>query len=186
MPGEYERRREQAEAQKDHELPASQERDMDDGPVSGGPNGGQTLGHGQDPGWRSQAPEGTSAQAPAEGARQEGGDRLHQQQEQQQQQQQGGAMFQGGGDGAGHEGHPHSRVREHMEVVGADGVHLGTVDAVDGERIKLTRADSGSGAVDGQRGRHHYLPVGLVAAVEGNRVRLSANADVAYGMEELD
>ena len=29
-------------------------------------------------------------------------------------------------------------VREHMEVIGADGVHIGTVDHVDGDRIKLT------------------------------------------------
>ena len=39
-----------------------------------------------------------------------------------------------------------SKIREHMEVVGADGVHVGTVDKVDGERIKLTKADSGEGA----------------------------------------
>ena len=32
-----------------------------------------------------------------------------------------------------------------MEVVGADGVHIGTVDKVDGDRIKLTKADSGMG-----------------------------------------
>lgn len=35
-----------------------------------------------------------------------------------------------------------SKIREHMEVVGADGVHIGTVDKVEGQRIKLTRADS--------------------------------------------
>ena len=34
-------------------------------------------------------------------------------------------------------------IREHMEVIGADGVHLGTVDHVEDDRIKLTRADSG-------------------------------------------
>ena len=56
--------------------------------------------------------------------------------------------------------HDHSAIKEDMNVIGADGVHIGTVDHLDGERIKLTRADS----VDG---RHHYLPAGLVAAVEG-------------------
>ena len=35
-------------------------------------------------------------------------------------------------------------VREHMEVIGADGVHVGTVDKVEGNRIKLTRKDSGA------------------------------------------
>ena len=36
-------------------------------------------------------------------------------------------------------------IREHMEVIGADGVHLGTVDRIEGNRIKLIRADSGIG-----------------------------------------
>lgn len=72
-----------------------------------------------------------------------------------------------------------SAVAEHMEVVGADGVHLGTVDRVEGERIKLTRADSGS-----HGDHHHYISGGLVAAVEGNQVRLSANADAAALLEE--
>lgn len=72
-----------------------------------------------------------------------------------------------------------SEVREHMEVIGADGVHLGTVDKVEGGRIKLTKADSGSHA-----DHHHYVAGGLVAAVEGDRVRLSANADAAALLEE--
>ena len=71
-------------------------------------------------------------------------------------------------------------IREHMEVIGADGVHLGTVDHVEGERIKLTRADSGVAHTDHQ----HYIPRGLVAEVEGDRVRLSANADVAAALFE--
>ena len=37
------------------------------------------------------------------------------------------------------------KVREHMEVIGADGVHVGTVDRVEGDRIKLTKKDSGAG-----------------------------------------
>lgn len=72
-------------------------------------------------------------------------------------------------------------IRERMEVIGADGVHLGTVDRVEGDRIKLIRADSGQGS---HEGHHHYLPIGLVAEVEGNQVRLSANADVALHFEE--
>ncbi len=70
-------------------------------------------------------------------------------------------------------------IKEHMEVIGADGVHLGTVDKVEGDRIKLTRADSGSHA-----DHHHYISGGLVAEVEGNKVRLSANADNAALLEE--
>lgn len=72
-------------------------------------------------------------------------------------------------------------IKEHMEVIGADGVHIGTVDHLDGDRIKLTKADSGMG---GHRDHHHYISRGLVAGVEGAKVRLSANADVAVTMEE--
>jgi hypothetical protein len=72
-------------------------------------------------------------------------------------------------------------IREGMEVIGADGVHVGTVDRIDGDRIKLTRKDSGQGS---HEGHHHYLSRGLVAEVEGDQVRLSANADVAVSLEE--
>lgn len=74
-----------------------------------------------------------------------------------------------------------SQIREHAEVIGADGVHVGTVDHVDGDRIKLVKADSGMG---GHQGHHHYIPGGLVAAVEDGTVRLSANGDVAVTFEE--
>ena len=72
-------------------------------------------------------------------------------------------------------------IKEHMEVIGADGVHVGTVDHLDGDRIKLTKKDSGQG---GHEGHHHYISRGLVAEVEGDKVRLSANADVAATFEE--
>ena len=74
-----------------------------------------------------------------------------------------------------------SRVKEHMEVIGADGVHIGTVDRVENGRIKLTKADSGEGR---HKGHHHFVDLGLVAAVEGQQVRLSANAAVAVTLEE--
>jgi hypothetical protein len=74
-----------------------------------------------------------------------------------------------------------SQIREHAEVIGADGTKVGTVDRVEGDRIKLTRADSGMGA---HKGHHHFIPLGLVADIEGGKVRLSANADVAVTFEE--
>ena len=37
-------------------------------------------------------------------------------------------------------------IKEHMEVIGADGVHIGTVDKIEGGRIKLTKKDSGEGS----------------------------------------
>ena len=74
-----------------------------------------------------------------------------------------------------------SAIREHMEVIGADGVHIGTVDRVEENRIKLTKQDSGQGT---HQGHHHYISTALVAEVEGDKVRLSANADVAVTFEE--
>jgi len=91
------------------------------------------------------------------------------------------SQFAQAGGQQGGSGAAFDAVREHMEVVGADGVHLGTVDAIEGERIKLTRPDSGMGS---HQGHHHYVSRGLVAAVEGNRVRLSATAANAYALEE--
>ena len=64
-------------------------------------------------------------------------------------------------------------IREHMEVIGADGGHIGTVDHMDGNRIKLTKSDRGSG------GEHHYIPAGMVADVEGDKVRVSFNSTLA-------
>ena len=72
-------------------------------------------------------------------------------------------------------------IKEHMEVIGADGVHVGTVDHIDGDRIKLTKKDSGEGS---HEGHHHFISRGLVAGIEGDQVRLSANGDVAVTFEE--
>jgi hypothetical protein len=77
----------------------------------------------------------------------------------------------------------HAKIKEHAEVVGADGVHVGTVDRVEGDRIKLTKVDSGEGS---HQGHHHFIELSLVADVEGETVRLSANADVAVTFEEED
>jgi hypothetical protein len=73
-------------------------------------------------------------------------------------------------------------IREHMEVIGADGVHIGTVDRVEENRIKLIRADSGLGHEE----HHHYLPRGLVAEVEGDKVRLTARGDVVADLFEQE
>ena len=74
-----------------------------------------------------------------------------------------------------------TEIKEHMEVIGADGVHVGTVDKVEGNRIKLTKKDSGEGS---HKGHHHYIDRGLVAGIEGDKVRLSATGAVAVTMEE--
>src|SRR3954463_16262507 len=72
-----------------------------------------------------------------------------------------------------------SRIREHMEIIGADGVHVGTVDKVEGDRIKLIKADSGS-----HSSHHHYVSTGLVADIEGDKIRLSAKGDNAGPPQE--
>jgi hypothetical protein len=66
-------------------------------------------------------------------------------------------------------------IREHMEVVGSDGGHVGTVDKVEGDRIKLTKKDD----PDGSGAHHHYLSLGAVASVSGGQVRLSVPAEQA-------
>jgi hypothetical protein len=68
---------------------------------------------------------------------------------------------------------------ERMNIIGADGVHIGTVHRLEGHRIKMVKADSGS-----HGDHHHFISTGLVAAVENDQVRLSANADSAILLEE--
>lgn len=74
-----------------------------------------------------------------------------------------------------------NEIKENMEVIGADGVHVGTVDKVEGSRIKLTKKDSGEGS---HKGHHHYISVGLVATVEADKVRLSATGANAFMFRE--
>jgi len=75
---------------------------------------------------------------------------------------------------------PLSGIKEHMNVIGADGVHVGTVDKVEGGRIKLVKDDAGEGH---HKGHHHFIDGNLVAGIEGSTVRLSANGDVAVEHE---
>jgi hypothetical protein len=79
-----------------------------------------------------------------------------------------------------------SAIREHMEVIGADGAHVGTVDCVKGEKVVLTKSDSAA-QLEGGEGpvqKHHYIPLGLVAEIEGDQVRLSATGANAVLFEE--
>ena len=68
-------------------------------------------------------------------------------------------------------------IRQHMMVHaqgtgsmnGVAGEHIGTVDAVEGDRIKLTKNDSPDRM-------HHYIPLAWVKSVEGNTVHLSKDS----------
>lgn len=64
------------------------------------------------------------------------------------------------------------KVREHMEVVGADGTHIGTVDHVRGDRILLTKTDKDAG------NHHHSIPCGWIQSVE-DKVTLAKSAEEA-------
>jgi short-subunit dehydrogenase len=65
-------------------------------------------------------------------------------------------------------------IKEHMEVVGSDNEHIGTVDdVVEGSMIKLTKNDPASG------GRHHIIPTEWISNIEQNRIRLNKTATEA-------
>ena len=64
------------------------------------------------------------------------------------------------------------RVAEHMEVVGSDGRHVGTVDCTRGDALILTKSDAAAG------GHHHAIPCGWVEAVD-DKVKLNLSADEA-------
>ncbi len=61
------------------------------------------------------------------------------------------------------------KIEEHMEVVCSKGMHVGTVDHVEGNQIKLTKNDS-------EDGMHHMIPTALVASVDA-KVHLSKPCD---------
>jgi hypothetical protein len=63
-------------------------------------------------------------------------------------------------------------VKEHQEVVGSDGAHVGTVDHVRSDHILLTKTDKDAG------GHHHSIPSSWVASV-GDTVQLSRTAEEA-------
>lgn len=65
---------------------------------------------------------------------------------------------------------------KHMEVIDDNGSYIGTIDQVEGDRIKLVRTDSRN-AVD------QYVLLSQVAVIEGNRVRLRERGDNDFGME---
>ncbi len=62
-----------------------------------------------------------------------------------------------------------NKVEEHMDVVGSDGEHVGTVDKVRGDRILLTKNDADAG------GRHHSIPSSWLQSVD-SKVTLSKSA----------
>ena len=66
------------------------------------------------------------------------------------------------------------RIREHMEVTTHTGEHVGTVDNVHDDKIKLTRSDSSDGA-------HHFLSLENVEKIDDNRVYLKQGTPIPMG-----
>lgn len=64
-------------------------------------------------------------------------------------------------------------IREHMEVVGSDGGHVGRVDHVVGQDIELAKLDLGSGL------KHHLIPLSWVDDVIDDKVRLNITKEAA-------
>ena len=67
------------------------------------------------------------------------------------------------------------RIKEHMEVANSEGLHVGTVDEVDGDKIKLTKSDSADDM-------HHFLMVDDVEKIDDNRVYLKQDARIPEGL----
>ena len=68
-----------------------------------------------------------------------------------------------------------SLIKEHAEIVGACGTHVGTVDGLEGDFIKLTRGDS-------QDSKHHYLPVAAVADIQEGKITMLVNREATLSM----
>ena len=64
-----------------------------------------------------------------------------------------------------------NQIREHMEVKGSDGMHVGTVDHMEDGRIKLTKSDPASG------GMHHYVDMDMVAEIKDGAICLNKSAE---------
>jgi len=67
------------------------------------------------------------------------------------------------------------RIKQHMEIADHAGRHVGTVDDIDGDRMKLTRSDSSNGT-------HHFIALDQVDRIADNRVYLKESVAVPVGM----
>lgn len=61
-----------------------------------------------------------------------------------------------------------TQIREQMKVVGSNGQPVGTVDRVEGNRIKLTKNDSPDG-------EHRYVELSEVSEIKNGEVCVSGN-----------
>jgi hypothetical protein len=64
-------------------------------------------------------------------------------------------------------------ILEHMEVIASCGMHVGVVDHIEGNSIKLTKSDANAA------GQHHFIPLDWVARVD-QHVHLSKNSEEVF------
>lgn len=67
------------------------------------------------------------------------------------------------------------RIKEHMEVADSGGRHIGIVDEVVDDRIKLTKTDSDDGA-------HHFIAIDQVDRIDDNRIYLKQGTPIPIGV----
>ena len=65
-----------------------------------------------------------------------------------------------------------STIKEHLEVIGSDGEHVGRVDKVMGDLIELAKLDLAGGF------KHHMIPVSWVDHVD-DHVHLNVTQEAA-------
>lgn len=69
-----------------------------------------------------------------------------------------------------------TQIEKHMEVVGADGQHVGTVDCVG---IKTTKNDPAA------HDQHHFFKLEMIDSVADGKVKLTMSASEAFAAEKM-
>ena len=67
------------------------------------------------------------------------------------------------------------RIKEHMEIADSAGQHVGTVDEVEGDAIKLTKSDSSDDI-------HHFIALDSVEKIDDNRIYLKEGTRLPEGL----
>ena len=67
------------------------------------------------------------------------------------------------------------RIKEQMEVTDCNGRHVGTVDDVKDDAIKLTRSDSADEI-------HHFVAIDDIEKIDDNRIYLKETARIPAGL----
>lgn len=67
------------------------------------------------------------------------------------------------------------RIKEHMEIANSKGEHIGTVDHVQDDAIKLTKSDSSDDI-------HHFLKIDDIDKIDDNRIYMKETAHIPAGL----